>query len=210
MSEVSDWLPRCQNAMATARSDEELVERALNGEEDAFGQIFDRYRAPVYSTAYRIIQDPEAARDATQEIFVKIHRSLRNFDPRRARFSTWIYRLATNQAIDAWRSRRARGESQLPQEAADTERMAQEGILAEAIRSPYESYASRERIEEIRRCVDALPELQKKVFVLRYFQQLKLDEIAEVEDCNLGTVKTSLFRATQTIRRHLRRVGVRS
>jgi len=196
--------------MATARSDEELVERALNGEEDAFGQIFDRYRAPVYSTAYRIIQDPEAARDATQEIFVKIHRSLRNFDPRRARFSTWIYRLATNQAIDAWRSRRARGESQLPQEAADTERMAQEGILAEAIRSPYESYASRERIEEIRRCVDALPELQKKVFVLRYFQQLKLDEIAEVEDCNLGTVKTSLFRATQTIRRHLRRVGVRS
>jgi len=122
--------------MATARSDEELVERALNGEEDAFGQIFDRYRAPVYSTAYRIIQDPEAARDATQEIFVKIHRSLRNFDPRRARFSTWIYRLATNQAIDAWRSRRARGESQLPQEAADTERMAQEGILAEAIGLP--------------------------------------------------------------------------
>lgn len=195
--------------MATARSDEELVERALGGEEDAFGQIYDRYRAPVYSTAYRIIQDPEAARDATQEIFVKIYRSLRNFDRRRARFSTWVYRLAANQAIDVWRSRRLRGESQMPEDASDTERVETEGILAEAIQSPYESLESRERIEEIRRCVDALPELQKKVFVLRYFQQLKLDEIAEAEDCNLGTVKTSLFRATQTVRRRLRRFGGR-
>jgi RNA polymerase sigma-70 factor, ECF subfamily len=195
--------------MATARSDEELVERAINGEEDAFSEIYDRYRTPVYSTAYRIIQDPDAARDATQEIFVKIYRSLLSFDPRRARFSTWVYRLAANQAIDAWRKRRARGESQLPEEASDTERIVQEGILAEAIRSPYESLENRERLEEIRKCVDALPELQKKVFVLRYFQQLKLDEIAEAEDCNLGTVKTSLFRATQAVRRRLRRLGGR-
>jgi RNA polymerase sigma-70 factor (ECF subfamily) len=195
--------------MATERSDEELVERALSGDEHAFGELHDRYRTPIHSTAYRIIQDPEAARDATQEIFVKIYRSLRSFDPRRARFSTWIYRLAANHAIDAWRSRRSRGESQLPEEASDVERRAREGILAEAIQSPYESLESRERVEEIRRCVDALPELQKKVFVLRYFQQLKLDEIAEAEDCNLGTVKTSLFRATQTIRRRLRRLGGR-
>ena len=59
----------------------------------------------------------------------------------------------------------------------------------------------------IRRCVEDLPDLQKKVFLLRYFQDLKLEEIAEMEDCSLGTVKTSLFRATRAMRRALRRTG---
>jgi RNA polymerase sigma-70 factor (ECF subfamily) len=159
----------------------------------------------VYSTAYRIIQNSEAARDATQEVFIKLYRSLRNYDPRKSKFSTWLYRLASNHAIDSWRGRRSRGESQLPGEPAEVDRLFRESVMADAIESPYEQVESGERIDEIRRCVDALPELQKKVFVLRYFQQLKLEEIADMEGCNLGTVKTSLFRGTQTIRRRLRR-----
>jgi RNA polymerase sigma-70 factor (ECF subfamily) len=65
----------------------------------------------------------------------------------------------------------------------------------------------KEVLERIRHCVEDLPDLQKKVFLLRYFQDLKLEEIAEMEDCSLGTVKTSLFRATRTMRRALRRTG---
>jgi len=193
--------------MATSTSDEDLVRSTLDGDEEAFSRLFDRYRVPVYSTSYRILQNPEAARDATQEIFVKLYRSLRTFDPRKSKFSTWLYRLAANHAIDSWRSRRARGETRLPDEPAQAERLLRESIMAEAIQSPYEQVESREKVDEIRRCIEALPELQKKVFVLRYFQELKLDEIAEMEDCSLGTVKTSLFRATQTIRRRLRRFG---
>jgi RNA polymerase sigma-70 factor (ECF subfamily) len=189
--------------MISSISDEDLVESTLGGEENAFSQLYDRYRRPIYSTVYRIIQDTEEARDATQEIFIKLYRSLGSWNPRKAKFSTWLYRLAANHAIDCWRIRRRRGESQMPEETG--ERSLRESPLGEAIRSPYHEVESKEKIDRIRRCMDSLPDLQKRVFIFRYFQELKLEEIAEMENCSLGTIKTSLFRATQAIRRTLRR-----
>jgi RNA polymerase sigma-70 factor (ECF subfamily) len=184
-------------------SDEDLVRGTLRGEENAFSQLYDRYWRPIYSTAYRIIQNSEEAQDATQEIFVKLYRSLESWDSRQSRFSTWIYRLAANHAIDYWRKRRRRSESQLDDEGAES--FFPESSDAGAIRSPYKRMAALEQVEEIRRCVDRLPDLQKKVFILRYFQEMKLEEIAEMEECSLGTVKTSLFRATHSVRRSLRK-----
>ena len=189
--------------MTSPLSDEDLVEGALGGDENAFSLLYDRYRNPVYSTAYRIIQSAEDARDATQEIFVKLYRSLRSWNPRKASFSTWIYRLASNHAIDCWRTRRRRYETQNSEDAG--ERAGREDALGDAIRSPYREVAGREEVEAVRRCVDMLPGLQKKVFILRYFQEMKLEEIAEMENCSLGTVKTSLFRATHAVRRALRK-----
>jgi RNA polymerase sigma-70 factor (ECF subfamily) len=188
--------------MAGAQTDEELVSRTIGGEEDAFSQLYDRHRRPVFATAYRIIQDSEEALDITQEIFVKLYRSLRQWNPRKAKFSTWLYRLACNQAIDFWRRRQRRSESSLSEESPGRTRSS---VIDEAIRSPSQELESKEEIDRIRRCADALPELQKKIFILRYFQELKLEEIADMENCSLGTVKTSLFRATQTMRRTLRR-----
>jgi RNA polymerase sigma-70 factor, ECF subfamily len=195
--------------MAIGLSDEALVERTLGGDEEGFATLYDRYRGPVFATAYRIIQGTEAARDATQEIFIKMYRSLRSWNPEKAKFSTWLYRLAANHAIDCWRERRRRGETQIPDEAPDAESLVRQSRLAEAIRSPYEAAERGERVDEVRRRIDMLPDLQKKVFVLRYFGELKLEEIAEVESCSLGTVKTSLFRATQTLRRALLKGGDR-
>ncbi len=189
--------------MTSTLSDEDLVEGTLGGDEDAFLELYERYRIPVYSTAYRIIQSPEEAQDATQEIFIKLYRSLPIWTREKARFSTWLYRLAANHAIDCWRSRRRRAESPITGDTREDGWV--EYPLGDAIRSPYQEVAGREQVDEIRRCVDHLPELQKKVFILRYFHELKLEEIAEVENCSLGTVKTSLFRATQTIRKALRR-----
>jgi len=189
--------------MTSTLSDEDLVEGTLEGDEYAFSELFDRYRHPVYSTAYRIIQNAEEAQDATQEIFIKLYRSLPVWSREKAKFSTWLFRLAANHAIDHWRARRRRAESQVSDDAGES---AWDGYpFGEAIRSPYQEVAGREQVDEIRRCVDHLPELQKKVFILRYFDELKLDEIAELENCSLGTVKTSLFRATQSIRKALRR-----
>ncbi len=189
--------------MTSSISDEDLVESTLGGEEHAFSRLYDRYRRPVYSTAYRIIQDAEEAQDVTQEIFVKLYRSLPSWNPRKAKFSTWLYRLAANHAIDCWRARHRRAEEQLPDDLS--EKTLREDPLGEAIRSPYHEVESREKVGEIRRCMESLPDLQKKVFVLRYFQELRLEEIAEMENCSLGTIKTSLFRATQAVRRSLRR-----
>lgn len=189
--------------MTRSPTDEELVERSLAGAEDAFSQLYDRYRRPVYATSYRIIQNPEEALDTTQEIFIKLYRSMGSWNPKKSKFSTWLYRLAANHAIDRWRFRRRRAESPLEDESA--EKRILEDPLRDAIRSPYDEVERTEAVEEVRRCVERLPELQKKVFILRYFQDMKLEEISEMENCSLGTVKTSLFRATQTIRRRLRR-----
>jgi RNA polymerase sigma-70 factor, ECF subfamily len=191
--------------MASHQSDEDLVEMTLRGEEEAFSLIYDRYRQRIHATVYRIIQDAAEAQDATQEVFVKLYRSLSDWNGSKAKFSTWLYRMAANHAIDCWRARRRRRESQ-PSESSDRETST---VLPvdEAILTPLGALEKRESIDQIRRCVDDLPELQKKVFLLRYFQELKLEEIAEMENCSLGTVKTSLFRATHTVRRAVRRAG---
>ncbi len=191
--------------MASPQSDEDLVERTLAGEEAAFSQLYDRYRQKVFATVYRIIQDAAEAQDATQEVFIKLYRYLSDWDQKRARFSTWLYRLAANHAIDCWRLRRRRHELQ-PADVPDREGLPERNI-SDAILTPFGELERKENIERIRSCVDDLPELQKKVFLLRYFQDLKLEEIAEMEECSLGTVKTSLFRATHAVRRALRRAG---
>jgi RNA polymerase sigma-70 factor, ECF subfamily len=188
--------------MTNTIPDEELVESTLGGDEHAFAELYERYRQPVYSTAYRITQNVADAQDATQEIFVKLFRSLGSWNRARAKFSTWLFRLAANHAIDRWRQRRRRPEDQMPEGTAGRDPL--DSTLREAMRSPYRDLENREHLAEVRRCIDNLPELQKKVFVLRYFQELKLEEIAEIEGCSLGTVKTSLFRATQTVRRAFR------
>jgi RNA polymerase sigma-70 factor (ECF subfamily) len=191
--------------MVSPKSDQDLVAEVLEGEEDAFAQLYDRYRLKIYATAYRIVQNAAEAQDATQEIFLKLYRSLSEWNPRKSKFSTWMYRLAANHAIDCWRMRRRRQESQ-PGDMPDREALPEHSI-GDAILTPFGALEKKESVEQIRRCVDELPELQKKVFLLRYFQDLKLEEIAEMEDCSLGTVKTSLFRATHTVRRAARRAG---
>jgi RNA polymerase sigma-70 factor, ECF subfamily len=193
--------------MLSSMPDEDLVGRAVRGDDDAFAELYDRYRQRVYATAYRIIQDREEALDACQEIFVKLHRSLDRWSARKSKFSTWLYRLAANHAIDCWRVRRRRAEAPLFE--GEAEKGLRAGRLDGAFHSPYRELESRERVEVLKRCVDALPELQKKVFVLRFFQELQLEEIASMENCSLGTVNTSLFRATRTIRERLEKAASR-
>jgi RNA polymerase sigma-70 factor (ECF subfamily) len=189
--------------MDSSLSDEELVGGILEGDELAFSRLYDRYRGAVYATACRIIQNSDEAQDATQEIFIKLYRSIASWDPGKSKFSIWLYRLASNHAIDCWRSRRRRAESQMSEDSA--EKVQHEHTMGDAFMSPFGEVKKKEEVEKIRRCMDLLPDLQKKVFVLRYFQELKLTEIAEMENCSLGTVKSSLFRATQAMRRSLRK-----
>jgi RNA polymerase sigma-70 factor (ECF subfamily) len=189
--------------MDSSLSDEDLVEGILSGDEYAFSGLYERYKRPIYSTAYRITQNTEEAQDATQEIFLKLFRSLRSWDAQKSKLSTWIYRLAANHAIDCWRARSRRAESQLSEDNA--ERIMRTYALGSGARSPFGDVKSREEVGVIRRCVESLPDLQKKAFILRYFQELKLSEIADMENCSLGTVKASLFRATQAARRSLRK-----
>jgi RNA polymerase sigma-70 factor (ECF subfamily) len=189
--------------MDNSLSDENLVKHALKGDESAFSQLYERYRRLIYSTAYRFVQNAEEAQDATQEIFIKLYRSLHSWDSSKSKFSVWLCRLAANHSIDCWRARSHRAESQLDENAV--EQILRKHAMDGAVRSPFSEMEHNEGIALLRRCVDSLPDLQKKVFILRFFQDLKLVEIAEIENCSLGTVKSSLFRATQSVRKSLGR-----
>ena len=184
-----------------AVSDEELVERSLRGEEEAFRCLYERYRALAYAVICRIVGDPEEARDVLQEVFITVHRSLSLWDPRRARFSPWISKIAMNRAIDQWRVRRRRAEQQLTESSESISRWT--AFYCQRVHSMERCLENRSRAVEVRHFLESLPQPQRRFFILRYFEGLKLREIAEQESCKLGTVKSSLHRATQILRRKL-------
>jgi len=188
-------------AIAGLLNDEDLVQRWRNGEEEAFSQIYSRYRHRVFSTAYRIMRDHEDARDATQEIFLKVYRSLRDWDPDRASLSTWLFRLASNHSIDCWRSRRRRLNAEMLAESFDASPPGKGAGIAE--RSPHRQLEAKEAAGMIERCVEGLPALQRRFVILRYFRELSLAEIAVLEGRSIGTVKGLLHRATRSVRRRL-------
>ena len=189
--------------MSNSLPNEIIVQKILDGDENAFTQLYEKYHLLIYSAACRIIRDPEEARDATQEIFLKLHRNLHLWDAQISQLPTWIYRMAVNHSIDCRRTRLKRAESQLP-ENGDRPVLQPHAVGSDA-RSPFKAVQNREEISLVRRRLDTLPDLQKKTFRSRYFHELKLAEIAEMECCNLGTIKSSLHRATRAVRQMLQK-----
>jgi RNA polymerase sigma-70 factor, ECF subfamily len=189
--------------MSNSLPDEIIVKKILEGDENAFAQLYERYRLLIYSAACRIIRDPEEARDATQEIFLKLYRHLHLWDSQLSRLATWIYTMAVNHSIDCRRTRLRRAESQLPENISrPVLRLHAAGSDA---RSPFKAVQNREEISLVRRRLETLPDIQKNTFRSRYFHELKLVEIAEMECCNLGTIKSSLHRATRAVRQMLQK-----
>ena len=191
--------------MNSSLSDEMTVKNILAGDEKAFTQLYERYRRLIYSVAVRIIHDPEEAQDATQEIFLKLYRSLHRWDAQKSKLSTWIKRIAVNHSIDLCRAHFQRSETQLPENNPDS--IYRPHTTGNSARSPFRAVQNREEISLVRRCIDKLPDIQKKTFISRYFHELKLAEIAEMECRNLGTVKSSLYRATHAVRQVLLQSG---
>ena len=186
---------------SSSLSDESLVKAFLDGDEDAFTQLYERYRLRIYSIAFQIMRNPEEAQDAAQEIFIKLYRTIDKWDVRISKLSTWIHRLAVNHSIDHWRVRSRRAESQLSGDNGDF--ILQANRTGNSAGSPFAAARNREEISLIRGYIKKLPDLQKKTFVGRYFKELKLVEIAEMENCNIGAVKSALYRATHAVRHFL-------
>jgi RNA polymerase sigma-70 factor (ECF subfamily) len=188
-------------AVAGLLNDEDLVQRWRDGEEEAFSQIYTRYQRRVFSTAYRIMRDPEDARDATQEIFLKVYRSLRDWDPDRASLSTWLFRLAANHSIDCWRSRRRRLSAEIIAEHGEA--ALSRKLVGIVVRSPHRELEAKEAAGMVEQCLNGLPALQRRFVILRYYRELSLEEIAAIEGRSIGTVKGLLHRATRSVRRRL-------
>ena len=184
-------------------ADGELVVRAMAGREDGFEELVRRYQRPIVAYVYRMVGDYDAALDLAQEVFIKVYNSLARYSPE-YKFSTWIYRIAHNAAIDHLRRGLARHED-LRRESDGAE---YERPLASAGPTPEQLSERAERSAEIEEAVRDLPPAYRELITLRHALDLSYDEIAEVTGLPLGTVKNRIFRARAAMREELVRRGI--
>ncbi|MBM3176938.1 MAG: sigma-70 family RNA polymerase sigma factor [Bacteroidetes bacterium] len=178
-----------------ALEDFKLVDRAVGGDEKAYALLLQRYRRPVYHTILKMVRNVDDAEDLTIEAFGKAFRSLHRFK-KDFTFSTWLFRIATNNSIDFIRKKKL---NTLSIESAYTDEDGQSVSISIPDRNPNpQDEAIKAQKEEVVRAVVAmLPAKYQKLVRLRYFQELSYEEIAVEIDAPLGTVKAQLHRARE-------------
>jgi RNA polymerase sigma-70 factor (ECF subfamily) len=187
-----------------ALADPELVRRAIRGRDDGFEELVRRYQRPIVSYVYRMTGDYESALDLTQDVFIKVYGSLARYRSE-YKFSTWIYRIAHNTAIDHLRRQTTR-EQELCVKSADGETY--ERPVASDAPTPEQLSERAERRAEIEDVIQRLPPSYRELIVLRHAHDMSYDEIAEVTGLPLGTVKNRIFRARDAMRAPLRERGI--
>lgn len=184
--------------------DADLVADALDGSQAAFRQLLERYQRPVFGLIQRMVRDASLAEDLAQEVFVKAFRALSTFD-RRRKFSSWLFKIAHNTAIDQIRRRQP---ETVPLETQTADEPDLVAVLPDvASESPLEALQRRDLIRALEAAINRLRPDYREVVILRFRQGLAYEEIAEVTDLPLGTVKTHLFRARKAMARDLMRRG---
>jgi len=184
-------------------TDEELVTRSMGGDLDSFNQLVLRWERPIYALAYRVIGREEDARDVCQETFLRAFRALGGFKGQ-AKFSSWLYRITLNLCRDWIRRERRQPIAQAP-EGVDIIEMASETTPSESIE---ELVARREIGQAVARAMAELPEEQRTAIILKEYHGLTFQEIADMQNCPLSTVKTRLYQGLSVLRRQLERSNV--
>lgn len=177
--------------------DRSLVARILGGDRDRFAELVSRYERRVVNYVYRITHRYEDAHDLTQEIFVKVFLALDRYDPK-YQFSTWLFRIAQNSAIDALRKKSV---AEVPLTRTTTEGdQPKEREFADDGISPYRALKNKQLGAAIDTAVGKLPPDYRELIQLRHFAELSYEEIASMKKLPLGTVKNKLFRARNLLK----------
>jgi RNA polymerase sigma-70 factor (ECF subfamily) len=180
--------------------DRALVARILGGDRDRFSELVSRYEKRVINYVYRITHRYEDAHDLAQDIFVKVYLALDRYDPK-YQFSTWLFRIAQNSAIDALRKK------SIPEVSLtrppDEEGGGKEREFADGGISPYRALKNKQLSAAIDLAVDKLPPDYRELIQLRHFAELSYEEIASMKKLPLGTVKNKLFRARNLLKEEL-------
>ena len=181
-------------------TDQQLVDQVMAGNKNAFNLLVMRYQHRVAALIARFVKDPREAEDVAQEAFLKAYRALPLFRGDSA-FYTWLYRIAVNTAKNylVARSRRPPAQDLEIDEVEPTET----GSVLREIESPEGSLLTSELKVGIEAALDSLPEELKTAFILREFSGLSYEDIAEVMDCPVGTVRSRIFRAREAIDRKI-------
>lgn len=187
----------------TAVSDRDLVATAVSGIDGSFEELVRRYQRPIAAYVYRMVGNYESALDLTQEIFIKVYNSLRRYRAE-FKFSTWIYKIAHNAAVDHLRRNSTREQSLVAGSEGETFDLP----IESARLTPEQESERRERRTEIESVIRALPANYRELIILRHSQDLSYEEIVEVTGLPLGTVKNRLFRAREMMRQQFVDKGI--
>lgn len=180
-------------------TDEELVAAVLKGDRERFGVLVERYQGRLINYLYRLLRSSDDAHDLAQEVLIKVYQVLDRYDPQ-YKFSTWLFRIAQNAAIDQIRRRRLKLVSL---RLEDGEGEGRDWDLPAPQRGPYGDLRNVERGKAIQLAIDGLPWEYRELILLRHFGELPYDEIARLKQMPLGTVKNKLFRGRQMLKERL-------
>ncbi|HYO83766.1 MAG TPA: sigma-70 family RNA polymerase sigma factor [Bryobacteraceae bacterium] len=186
-------------AAALLECDAELMLRLREGDDTSFALLLDRHRTPVIHFLYRMVQNQAVAEELAQEVFLRVYRSRASYEPT-ARFTTWLFRIATHLALNQIRDRRhERSSERLSEDVREgIARQLPDGTLTVEQRLLREA-----QLAEIRRAIDDLPGKQKAAVLMHKYQEMEYTQIAAVLGCSESAVKSLLFRAYESLRARL-------
>ena len=180
--------------MPERTTDEVLLERAGEGDQAAFLELYDRYRDPIFRFAYRLLGAVEIAEDVTHDCFLSLIRKPQNFRPERASLKTYLYAAARNLALKHFRDQgRETGLDEVSEEPKESSR-----------RGPLRRLLDEELATHVREAIFSLPPLQREALILFEYEGLSLNEVAEVAGTDVGAIKARLYRGREGLRRVLR------
>jgi RNA polymerase sigma-70 factor, ECF subfamily len=190
-------------AAAGELTDAEVMLRVKAGDDSAFDFLVQKYRRPIINFMYRMAHNTAAAEDLAQEVFLRVYRSRSSYEAS-AKFTTWLYRIATNLGMNYSRdTRHERPENTMNLDEPDEE-TGQARDLADKTPSVEEEIMQRERLRAIRQKVEALPERQKMAVLMHKYQQMDYRQIADVLKLSESATKSLLFRSYETLRTQLK------
>lgn len=196
------------SAIDVAAGESALVRELKLGSEEAFAQLIGRYSAPIYSLVLRSLRDPADAADVTQDVFVKVFRHIGGFNSN-STLRTWIYRIALHEISNQrrWWTRHKRQETPLdaPVDASELDSVTLADLLPSSGASPLECCCSGEVRARVAAALQSVPEAFRQVVVLREIEGFGYEEIADMLQINLGTVKSRLTRGRAALRLELER-----
>jgi RNA polymerase sigma-70 factor (ECF subfamily) len=195
--------PMADANSAEALSDVDAMLRVKTGDESAFAFLVQKYRRPMVGFMYRLCRNPATAEELAQEVFLRVYRSRTTYEPS-AKFTTWLYRIATNLAVNHARdTRHERAENTVRLDEPDHETGTTPDLADDSL-TVEEQILKRERSAAIRSKVNALPERQRVAVIMHKYQQMDYREIAGVLKLSESATKSLLFRAYETLREQLK------
>jgi RNA polymerase sigma-70 factor, ECF subfamily len=183
-----------------ARTDVQLMLDVKAGDEQSFELLLRKYRTPLVNFLYRMVRNTAAAEDLAQEVFLRVYRARQEYAPS-AKFTTWMFRIATNLALNSVRDNRHRQMEVSIDQSVDTGEDAQPALeVLDRAPTIEQELVARNRAEMILKAIHTLPEKQRAAVLLHKYQEMDYDEIARVLECSESALKSLLFRAYETLR----------